>query len=252
MWPWCIAAHQMGCDQSDERDEPGLGDGQRRAQAEHQHQTQAHVCQVEPEAGGAVLAQREGVERTRMALRQSGEQPKATSHQGQRIPAQETGTSEHEGLLATQRIGGGHRDEVADRAQQHTHHHTRQQQAQGVHRTTCEGERHGDADQRTGEGSRDQAYALDPHHGVQADVGADQCRGGQHEHHAETCPRGAAQQVRVGQRVAKQALRQRSGQAEQGPDQRSAECARRANLADDQSGVAVGQIRPQAAGGKAC
>ncbi len=222
------AAHQMRRSQPHKGNQARLCHGGAGGQRHHSNQTCAHGRQGQPQAGGGGFTQRQPIEHARQPPRTQRAQRPGAQHQRTRSPADKSCAAQSKGLHGLQDVGVAQLQHVAHRTQHHTHNHACQQQAQAVLHALGQHQRQQHGRSRTGKGHACHAQPLQPLH-------AHGC--GTAEHHGrgptQRSPRGAAQQVRIRQRVAKQSLRHGTGQPQQGTGQPRAQSARQANVPDN-------------------
>ena len=228
--------HQVRRGQADKGNQAGLRDRRTRGQRQHDDQYTTQPRQRQAQAGGRVFAQGQGIQYgTERPADQQAEHP-GRGHHPARLPADETGTAQHEGLHGQQHFGLQHRNQLCQRAQHDADHHASEQKTQRVADATRQRQRQQNGQHRAEER---RARETHPHRPGQGKG----CAPGEQQGHGDT-QRGAgrtAQQERVCQRVAEQALRDGTRQPEQGTCQPGTERARRPDVGDDLHGVGVTQ-----------
>ena len=182
------------------------------------------------------FAQAQAVEHARQRPGGEHQRRQHGGHQAHRAPAHEAGHAQGEALHGLQDVGLGQLHQVAHRAQYVAHHHAGQQQAQRLLHALRQHQRQQHATQRADEGGAGQTQAGQPGRGhlrQRCAVGAASSHDRESQRQRQRRARGAAQQKRIGQRVAEQPLRHRPGQPQQRAGQPGTQRARQADVPHD-------------------
>ena len=223
--------------QTDKSNQPRLRHRRARGQCQHGQQPQAHRRQRQAQTGGRGLAQGQAIQGPRQTPGCGQTQQPGCGHHSARGPADQCGAAQAKGFHGLQNLGVAQLQPIAHRAQHHPHHHPGQQQAQALLTALGQNQRQ---KHRTGSPHKRHPRHAQPRQPQQAQRGTTGQQQGQRS--AQRRPGSTAQQVRIGQRVAKQSLRNRSSQAQQRPGQPSPQRARQANFHNDLLGNGI--VRP--------
>ena len=157
--------------------------------------------------------------------------------------------AQQEGLFAPERVGRGAGDEIRDRREHEAHDDAREEQPRRLLRAARQGQREQHAEQRAHERRAHEAEAGDDVRRRRVHDVAAQRGPREHEDDAQHRAGRRPEQVRIGERVAKEPLRRRARQTQQRAREPGAERPRGTDVQDDERALpALPRPPPRAQG----